>query len=344
MGTASVCRRSRVIRLHKRHAMRMFKPFFCSNRPTGVWINNVKVDVHRSELLRRNDIISFCDPACAPEKSIKYKFKVPPRSLVTLKERSIEDMYCRRDLIGNGAFGAVSYVQCLRTGKKFALKRARLMRENDIKLERAVVFDDTFYLVMELGGDGDLFKLISGTPLAEDEIRIIFDQIAHALAFLHDQEITHRDLKLENVMVADRNKLFVKLGDFGFSRFSSTNSPLTTRCGTPFYCAPELLPADGPLGYTKAVDIWALGVMLYSVFTMSMPFAGKSILETDPKLRWLLNVTNGHSLVDNPDSKEGKSELDEMIRSSEPFYDPRVWRKISPEGKYISSNCLLFHR
>merc|ERR1719159_1664176 len=84
------------------------------------------------------------------------------------------------------------------------------------------------------------------------------------LKYCHDQNVVHRDLKPENVLLD--NDYVVKLVDFGFARFFDDNKGLmTTRLGTPGYVAPEILKAKK---YTKSVDIFTMGVILFSLYPL----------------------------------------------------------------------------
>ena len=99
----------------------------------------------------------------------------------------------------------------------------------------------------------------------------IFYYCVHALNFLHNQNIYHRDIKLGNVLVTEDYN--AKLIDFGFSVRGATGQPLNTYCGTPCYMSPEILmkkPYDAVFA-----DIWAVGVLLYRMVTGEQPFKGK---------------------------------------------------------------------
>lgn len=100
--------------------------------------------------------------------------------------------------------------------------------------------------------------------------------------------MVHRDLKAENILFVSSG--FVKVGDFGFSKFVSPNDALTTFCGSPPYAAPELFVADSYIG--PAVDLWALGVLIYYMSVGHLPFRGDSIA----KIKRL--ILDGH--VDYP--------------------------------------------
>ncbi|KAI9253890.1 kinase-like domain-containing protein, partial [Phascolomyces articulosus] len=198
--------------------------------------------------------------------------------------------------IGSGSFGEVYTAQCVATGKTVALKMIpqskyagkprtlqSLLQEIAVytslqhhpcivRMERVMEVNGVFYIAMELGKDGDLFDHVCAisNPLAEDEVRIIFDQIFHAVEYIHDQDIAHRDLKLENIILMDRKNLHVKIADFGLATFYR-GRPFHTMCGTQSYAAPELV-LESKCSYDKAVDIWSLGVMLFVTLVKSPPF------------------------------------------------------------------------
>ncbi|KAG2418531.1 hypothetical protein HFD88_001632 [Aspergillus terreus] len=145
-------------------------------------------------------------------------------------------------------------------------------------------FDETdgVYLVLELAPEGELFNLIvSKQKFSEKETRHIFRQLFEGLKYLHDRGIVHRDIKPENILVADKN-LTVKLGDFGLAKIIGEDSFTTTLCGTPSYVAPEILQESRRRKYTKAVDIWSLGVVLYICLCGFPPFSDELYTRENP--------------------------------------------------------------
>ncbi|RJE23273.1 serine threonine-protein kinase Chk2 [Aspergillus sclerotialis] len=145
-------------------------------------------------------------------------------------------------------------------------------------------FDETdgVYLVLELAPEGELFNLIvSRQKLSENETRHIFLELLEGLKYLHDRGIVHRDIKPENILVIDK-KLNVKLGDFGLAKIIGEDSFTTTLCGTPNYVAPEILQESHRRKYTKAVDIWSLGVVLYICLCGFPPFSDELYTRENP--------------------------------------------------------------
>ncbi|KAA1111158.1 hypothetical protein PGT21_036950 [Puccinia graminis f. sp. tritici] len=130
---------------------------------------------------------------------------------------------------------------------------------------------DYYYLVMPRFGDGkDLFEHIELSPdgLPTDEARRIFGQIVDGVAFLHERNIVHRDLKDENVIL-DRNGN-AQLIDFGSAAYVREGSKFETFSGTLDFAAPEVLKGVPHGG--KEIDVWALGVILFVLITGECPF------------------------------------------------------------------------
>ncbi|XP_077533982.1 phosphorylase kinase gamma isoform X1 [Haemaphysalis longicornis] len=138
------------------------------------------------------------------------------------------------------------------------------------------VFESTtfIFLVLELCRHGELFDyLTSVVALSEKKTKSIMKQLFEAVEFIHSQGIVHRDLKPENILLDD--ELNVKVTDFGFATELAPGETLSELCGTPGYLAPELLKAsmyESSEGYDKQVDMWACGVIMYTLLVGFPPF------------------------------------------------------------------------
>ncbi|CAB3368112.1 Hypothetical predicted protein [Cloeon dipterum] len=199
--------------------------------------------------------------------------------------------------IGKGNFAKVKLAKHVPTGKEVAIKiidktqlnpssLQKLFREvrimkmldhpNIVKLFQVIETEKTLYLVMEYASGGEVFDyLVLHGRMKEKEARAKFRQIVSAVQYCHQKKIIHRDLKAENLLLD--SEMNIKIADFGFSNEFTPGSKLDTFCGSPPYAAPELFQGkkyDGP-----EVDVWSLGVILYTLVSGSLPFDGSTLRE-----------------------------------------------------------------
>lgn len=150
-----------------------------------------------------------------------------------------------------------------------------LQHENIVQMLDSFETEEELVVVMDYA-DGELFQILEddGT-LPEDQVRHIACQLVSALYYLHSHRILHRDMKPQNILLAKGEK--VKLCDFGFARTMSFDTlVLTSVKGTPLYMAPEIVK-DQP--YDHTADLWALGCILYELYTGTPPFYSNNILQ-----------------------------------------------------------------
>lgn len=141
--------------------------------------------------------------------------------------------------------------------------------------------------------------------LSEDEARLIFKNIVESVAYCHSNLITHRDLKLENVLLTTNNH--TKLIDFGFSTCVSHKKKIKLFCGTPSYMAPEIVTRKSYSG--AAADVWALGVILYVLLTGIFPF------KADNDRDLYRRISRGVFGIPDSISEEGRDLLLRMLVS-----------------------------
>ena len=216
-----------------------------------------------------------------------------------LNEDSVLKKYNLQTVIGEGSFSKVFRIENRQTGEYFALKITdkakslesgmpcykrelailkRARHQNIITLHEVFHSNSKLYLILELASGGNLFDRISSSgaynePLAQRTLSMI----TNALSYLHRVGVTHRDLKLENLLYKNSRKdSKILISDFGLSHMTegdASRNVMWTTCGSEEYIAPEVL--DG-LEYSNAIDNWALGVITYAVLCAYMPFTDQN--------------------------------------------------------------------
>jgi hypothetical protein len=201
------------------------------------------------------------------------------------------DGYTIQRAVGRGGFGEVYYAVS-DGGREVAIKYLRDNPQielrgvsNCINLKSpylVAIFDvkktvdDDYAIIMEYCSGPSLRDLLIAEPNGFDPQKAAFflREIGKGLAYLHDRGIVHRDLKPGNIFYDDG---YAKIGDYGLSKFISVSrhSGQTASVGTVHYMAPEI----GSGNYSKGVDIYALGVMLYEMLLAKVPFEGSSMAE-----------------------------------------------------------------
>ncbi|KAK2768780.1 hypothetical protein FQN54_000636 [Arachnomyces sp. PD_36] len=251
----------------------------------GTFVNEGIVGRNKRRDLEDGDEITILDEA-------RFVFRYPK----TRDTNGFRQQYRIIQKLGKGHFASVYLCVERSTGIKYAVKiferrpsESQRSETDGLKQEIAVLMSvnhpnvlclkDTFdesdgvYLVLELAPEGELFNwIVANQKLTEAESRKVFVQLLEGLKYLHERNIVHRDIKPENILLIDKH-LSVKLADFGLAKIIGEDSFTTTLCGTPSYVAPEILESTKHRRYTRAVDVWSLGVVLYICLCGFPPFS-----------------------------------------------------------------------
>ena len=200
--------------------------------------------------------------------------------------------------LGSGSFGNVYLARNRFTDEKVALKQikkssANLLSDGEIKDEIEILKNldhpdivriiesfntkNSYILITEYCEGGELFDQVKN-QLSETQIAVIFRQLLSGLAYLHSNNIVHRDLKLENILIHEKERskttgedLFnIKIIDFGTARIFDKNKKPQSIVGSSYYIAPEVLRQK----YNKECDLWSVGVILYMFIVGHAPFDG----------------------------------------------------------------------
>ncbi|KAI9471847.1 MAG: kinase-like domain-containing protein [Benjaminiella poitrasii] len=260
-------------------------------------------------------------------------------------------------VIGRGSFGKVYVVRKKDTNRIYAMKvlrKSRIISRSEVThtmaektvlakirnpfivpLKFAFQSPDKLYLVLAFINGGELFHHLQlEGRFDENRSKFYTAELLSALECLHDFNVVYRDLKPENILI-DYNG-HIALCDFGLCKLNmKENERTNTFCGTPEYLAPELLLGQG---YTKTVDWWTLGVLLYEMMTGLPPFYDENtnemyrkILQDElrfpddmsPEARSLLRGL----LTRDPNKRLGNNGSEEI--KNHPFFASIDWKKLN---------------
>nr|NP_001285133.1 phosphorylase kinase gamma, isoform F [Drosophila melanogaster]AHN59603.1 phosphorylase kinase gamma, isoform F [Drosophila melanogaster] len=179
-----------------------------------------------------------------------------------------------------------------------------------IDLQDVFESDAFVFLVFELCPKGELFDyLTSVVTLSEKKTRTIMRQIFEGVEYIHAKSIVHRDLKPENILLDENHN--VKITDFGFAKQLQEGEKLTNLCGTPGYLAPETLKCnmfEGSPGYSQEVDIWACGVIMFTLLVGCPPFWHRK------QMVMLRNIMEGKYSFTSPEWADISEDPKDLIR------------------------------
>ncbi|XP_034275666.2 phosphorylase b kinase gamma catalytic chain, liver/testis isoform isoform X2 [Pantherophis guttatus] len=188
--------------------------------------------------------------------------------------------YDPKDVIGRGVSSVVRRCIHKQTGQEFAVKIIEVTPERMTPQQLEEVRLSTskeIAILHQVSGHPFIITLIDSYETSTFMF-LVFDlcimrALLEAVSYLHENHIVHRDLKPENILMND--DLSIKLSDFGFSCHLEPGEKLRELCGTPGYLAPEILKCsmdETHPGYGKEVDLWACGVIFFTLLAGSPPF------------------------------------------------------------------------
>ncbi|EER11618.1 Calcium-dependent protein kinase, putative [Perkinsus marinus ATCC 50983] len=246
--------------------------------------------------------------------------------------------------LGQGSYGSVSKainkstaaVRAVKTISKSHVKNIDRFKQeiaimkmldhpNIIKLFETFEDHRNIYLIMELCTGGELFdRIIEVGHFTEVQAAIIMQQILRAIYYMHENHIMHRDLKPENFLFSTKEPLeksCLKIIDFGLSTKFGKDDIMTTKAGTPYYVAPQVLAGK----YDESCDLWSCGVIMYILLCGYPPFYG----ETDADV--LTKVRLGNYTFNASDWKGISEDAKDLIRKL---------LKINPRDRYTAEQAL----
>lgn len=281
-----------------------------------------------------------------PALNVRQKKRLHKRRKVSL------DDFVLLKVLGKGNFGKVLLAQSKNTQMLCAikvLKKDHIIKNHDIESARAEkkVFllatkakhpfltnlycsfqtENRIYFAMEFIGGGDLMWHVQNQRLSVRRAKFYAAEVLLALKHFHDNGVIYRDLKLENILLTPKGH--IKIADYGLCKDNMWyGSKTSTFCGTPEFMAPEILKEQE---YTKAVDWWAFGVLLYQMLLCQSPFSGddedevfNAILTDEPLYPIdmagdIVQIFQG-LLTKDPDKRLGAGPRDALEVMEEPFF------------------------
>jgi len=246
--------------------------------------------------------------------------------------------------LGEGSYGTVSkctnkntaVVRAVKSISKAQMKNLDRFKQeiqimkimdhpNILKLYESFEDHRNIYLVLELCLGGELFdRIIDSGHFTEVQAAIVLQHMFRALFYMHENQIVHRDLKPENFLFTTKesiDKAMLKVIDFGLACKFAPDQILTTKAGTPYYVAPQVLAGK----YDQSSDLWSLGVIMYVVLCGYPPFYG----ETDADV--LAKVRLGNFSFNAADWKSVSEDAKNLIR---------MLLKMNPRDRYTAEQAL----
>lgn len=242
-----------------------------------------------------------------------------------IKSLEGHEYICTNKLLGHGSFSRVyggyacSYTPVAikkipmveaekEKNKKYLTSEISIMtklkHENIVNLLDVIWEENDLYLVLERCGGGDFKKYLNGQAMRERYAQFFLKQLASGLKYLHDNNISHRDLKPQNLLLSEDYKV-LKISDFGFAKIVGSNALQETICGSPMYMAPEIMDH---LPYSDKSDLWSVGIITYEVMFGKYPVAAKNIFE-------LMKALQSFTRVNFPETPVISKEAKHLIMS-----------------------------
>uniref|UniRef100_A0A673M3P6 protein kinase C n=1 Tax=Sinocyclocheilus rhinocerous TaxID=307959 RepID=A0A673M3P6_9TELE len=315
------------------------------------WMTDITATYKHHAYVNTSQMLKVCGHAFREEEEVQF---------------SLTDFKCVA-VLGRGHFGKVLLAEYKTTGEMFAIKALKkgdivardevdsLMCEKRIfeavnsvrhpflvNLFACFQTKEHVCFVMEYAAGGDLMMHIHADVFSEPRSVFYAACVVLGLQFLHDHKIVYRDLKLDNLLLDTEG--YVKIADFGLCKEGMGFKDRTsTFCGTPEFLAPEVLTETS---YTRAVDWWGLGVLIFEMLVGESPFPGDdeeevfdSIVNDEVRYPRFLS-TEAISIMRrllrrNPERRLGAGERDAEEVKRHPFFRNMDWaallaKKIRP--------------
>ena len=302
------------IRLSEANKNKLMKSFENSSNSTYNSNGNDKMEkVKSSSKFKRKDkrTISLVEKSKMGSQIHKEELRLSvTNSLFVSEVKGLPNKkYQIMSKIGSGAYGTVYLAQNIITKANVAMKKIpksaeNLLEDNEIKDEIEILkkldhpnivkilefynTEDSYYIITDHCSYGELYYQINKS-YSETQMAVVLRQILSGLSYLHENNIIHRDLKLENILITEiensittKEKLFnIKIIDFGTAKIFDRKHSQYKIVGSSYYLAPEVLNHS----YNEKCDMWSAGVILYMLLCNVAPFDGNDDAEIMEKIK-----------------------------------------------------------
>ena len=325
-------------------------------------INGIKKNINRDYFQGYDQI---CRQKTEKLETNDISLSISNRIFINEIEKTPETKYKIIKNIGSGSYGTVFLAYNIFTKEKVAIKK--IYKSNEVLLSDGIIIDEieilknlnhpdivkiiefygteeAYYIVNEYCSGGELYdKAVN--HLSETQISVIFKQILSGLSYLHSKNIVHRDLKLENILISDKEYVEVtgeeyydiKIIDFGNARIFDSTITTNSIVGSSYYIAPEVFIKK----YHKECDLWSAGVILYMLIVGVPPFEGENDKKIISKIKTGIFDTNNRRWINA--SSEVKDLISKLL-----VYEPKKRLTANealqhPWFKKTNSNILYYN-
>ncbi len=293
--------------------------------------NNVNSNIYNNFQRRKIRSLSLIQKKKMGSQIFKeeLKLKVTINTLIEENNCAPTKKYKIISKLGDGSYGVVYLAVNIITKQNIAMKKIKKVKENEIddmeikneinilkKLDHPNIVKiiefysapKAYYIITDFCSCGELYNQIKN-QYSENQLAVLFYQVLSGLFYLHSNNIVHRDLKLENILISEIEKdkvtnekyFWVKIIDFGTAKIFEKNKSEKAVVGSSYYIAPEVLHKH----YNEKCDTWSVGVILYMLIVGRAPFDGK----------------DDEEIIENIEKGQFNSKHKKLLNSSEEVQD-----------------------
>ena len=305
--------------------------------------SNIKEHAKKKFKRKKQRSVTRIDKTQLSKKLVTLEQSIPvlTEKLIIQQKGNLKDNYEIIKKIGNGPLGSVYKAKNIYLKNIVAIKIIKKKKENKeenddsnitkqinilrqlnhpniVKIHEFYVNEQYYQIITEYFNKGELLKYIKGS-YSEKQLAVIFYQIISGLGYLHSKKITHKNIKLKNIMILEKEQdiktkeeyLWIKIVDFHTAEIIQRYKKNLTLLNNSYYSPPETINNI----YTEKSDLWSVGVILHIALTGKVPFDGK----TDEEINYKILNSNYNDLDPRllAHSSEVKDLLDKLLTKEE---------------------------